>query len=575
MKRLVILLISLLILLPSFALGQYQGVIVSDTYTFNGPNNNKENVNWGEANLTLRRLVNQAYSDEISELSNKGNPNARVISNTVCDQQSNLDIIDERNLSDMNWVWGQFISHDIDFTPTAVFDPRLRSLERIQIIAPENDPHYRENQTMMSVFRSLYDVRTGFAIDNNREQINIVTPWLDGSVIYGTSENRANELRTFEGGKLITTVHKNGDLLQLAPANSIEVQRVRGLAFFSGDIRANENIALTAVNTLFVREHNRIAEEILNDNPEFSDEEIFQMARKINTAIIQSITYNEFIPSLGIELEPYNTYDKSVNPQISHLFSVVAFRIGHSQIGEQFVLVNETGINQMVAMEDGFFNPSIIQKHGIDSIINGLVVTKQQANDIYYHNSIRNFLFGEPQRGGLDLCVLDIIRARDHGIPDYNSVRKEIGLMPVTGFNEINSDQEVIRRLSQTYRNVDELDPIIGILAEEHVEDSTLGETGYYIIKEQFERIRDGDRLFYLNDPDLEDLREDISNTRLSDVIERNTRIDNVPDNVFFVSEIKNNNLRTDNQITFAYVAVFLIVVFAIYAQQKSSRISK
>ena len=78
-----------------------------------------------------------------------------------------------------------------------------------------------------------------------------------------------------------------------------------------------------------------------------------------------------------------------------------------------------------------------------------------------------------------------------------------------------------------------------------------------------------------MNDPDLEDLREDISNTRLSDVIERNTRIDNVPDNVFFVSEIKNNNLRTDNQITFAYVAVFLIVVFAIYAQQKSSRISR
>ncbi|MGE4595883.1 MAG: peroxidase family protein, partial [Nitrososphaerales archaeon] len=281
MKRLIILIISLLILLPSFALGQYQGVIVSDTYTFNGSNNNKENVNWGEANLTLRRLVNQAYSDGISELSNKGNPNARVISNTVCDQQPDSDIIDERNLSDMNWVWGQFISHDIDFTPTAVFDPRLRSLERIQIIAPENDPYYRENQTMMSVFRSLYDVRTGFAIDNNREQINIVTPWLDGSVIYGTSENRANKLRTFEGGKLITIEHKNGDLLQLAPANSIEKQRVRGLAFFSGDIRANENIALTAVNTLFVREHNRIAEEILNDNPEFSDEEIFQMARKI------------------------------------------------------------------------------------------------------------------------------------------------------------------------------------------------------------------------------------------------------------------------------------------------------
>ena len=563
--------IIVLILLPSFALGQYQEIIVSDSYSFNGSNNNKENLNWGEANLTLRRLASQAYSDGISELSNKGSPNARVISNTVCDQQPDLNIMDERNLSDMNWVWGQFISHDIDFTPTAIFDTKLQSLERIQISAPENDPHYRENQTMMSVFRSLYDVRTGFSRENNREQINTVTPWLDGSVIYGTSEQRANELRTFEGGKLITTEHKNGDLLQLAPANSIEIQRVRGLAFFSGDIRANENIALTAVNTLFVREHNRIAEEILNDNPELSDEEIFQMARKINTAIIQSITYNEFIPSLGIELESYNTYDKSVNPQISHLFSVVAFRIGHSQIGEQFVLVNETGINQMVAMEDGFFNPSIIQKHGIDSIINGLVVTKQQANDIYYHNSIRNFLFGEPQRGGLDLCALDIIRARDHGIPNYNSIREEIGLLPVMEFDEINSDQEVIRRLSQTYRNVNELDPIIGILAEEHLEDSTLGETGYYIIKEQFERIRDGDSLFYLNDPDLEYLREDISNTKLSDVIKRNTRIDDIPDNVFFVSEIESNYSASEQRTLWTYVLVLLSVVFVIYVQYKNT----
>ena len=563
--------IIVLILLPSFALGQYQEIIVSDSYSFNGSNNNKENLNWGEANLTLRRLASQAYSDGISELSNKGSPNARVISNTVCDQQPDLNIIDERNLSDMNWVWGQFISHDIDFTPTAIFDTKLQSLERIQISAPENDPHYRENQTMMSVFRSLYDVRTGFSRENNREQINTVTPWLDGSVIYGTSEQRANELRTFEGGKLITTEHKNGDLLQLAPANSIEIQRVRGLAFFSGDIRANENIALTAVNTLFVREHNRIAEEILNDNPELSDEEIFQMARKINTAIIQSITYNEFIPSLGIELESYNTYDKSVNPQISHLFSVVAFRIGHSQIGEQFVLVNESGINQMVAMEDGFFNPSIIQKHGIDSIIKGVVVTKQQANDIYYHNSIRNFLFGEPQRGGLDLCALDIIRARDHGIPNYNSIREEIGLLPVMEFDEINSDQEVIRRLSQTYRNVNELDPIIGILAEEHLEDSTLGETGYYIIKEQFERIRDGDRLFYLNDPDLEYLREDISNTKLSDVIKRNTRIDDIPDNVFFVSEIESNYSASEQRTLWTYVLVLLSVVFVIYVQYKNT----
>ncbi|MBH58877.1 MAG: peroxidase [Thaumarchaeota archaeon] len=573
MKKTVILIVSILILLPSVVFGQYNSINISDSYNFKGSENNKENLEWGEANLTLRRLVNQAYSDGISELSNSESPNPRVISNIVCDQQPGSNIIDERDLSDMNWVWGQFISHDIDFTPTAVFDTRLQNLERIQIIAPNNDPYYREGQTMMSVFRSLYDVRTGISNENNREQINTVTPWLDGSVIYGTSEQRANELRTFEGGKLITTEHENGDLLRLAPVNSIEEQRVRGLAFFSGDTRANENIALTAINTLFVREHNRIAEEIINDNPELSDEEIFQMARKINTAIIQSITYNEFIPSLGIELEPYVGYDKSVNPQISHLFSVVAFRIGHSQIGEQFILVNETNVKQTIPMQEGFFNPSIIQKHGIDSIIKGIIVTNQQATDIYYHDSIRNFLFGEPQRGGLDLCVLDIIRARDHGIPDYNSIRKEIGLIPVKEFEEINSDQEIIRRLNQAYRGVDELDPIIGVLSEEHVEGSTLGETGYYIIKEQFERTRNGDRLFYLNDPDLKDIVEDIDNTRLSDVIKRNTRIENIPDNVFFVNELQENYSRTENEIIFTIATVGLVLIFAIYARQRSNRI--
>ena len=138
-------------------------------------------------------------------------------------------------------------------------------------------------------------------------------------------------------------------------------------------------------------------------------------------------------------------------------------------------------------------------------------------------------------------------------------------------FNEINSDQEVIRRLSQTYRNVNELDPIIGILAEEHLEDSTLGETGYYIIKEQFERIRDGDRLFYLNDPDLEDLREDISNTKLSDVIKRNTRIDDVPDNVFFVSEIESNYSASEQRTLWTYVLVLLSVVFVIYVKYKNT----
>ena len=199
-------------------------------------------------------------------------------------------------------------------------------------------------------------------------------------------------------------------------------------------------------------------------------------------------------------------------------------------------------------------------------------MTNQQANDIYYHNSIRNFLFDEPQRGGLDLCVLDIVRGRDHGIPDYNSVRKEIGLNRVEGFDDINKDEEVRMRLRAAYGDIDELDAIIGILAEEHLEGSTLGQTGYLIIKDQFERIRDGDRLFYLNDPDLRSVKEEISNTSLADVIERNTEIKNVPDNVFFAYDIESedNNSILKQQTIWIYFLIFFTVIFAIYLRYKN-----
>ena len=569
--KVTLILVFLLIINPVFAQDISLVTTINDHYSYNGIGNNIEEPTKGSANLTLLRIVTPAYNDGISSLSNENSPNPRLVSNLVCEQQPELDIIDERNLSNMNWVWGQFMFHDIGFTPTAIFDPSLRYLDRIQILAPQNDQFYEVNRTMMSVFRSLYDVNTGTSKNNPREQINILTAWMDGSVIYGTSKSRSDKLRTFDGGKLKVSQHNSGDLLPIAPVGSLEEKQVRGQAFFAGEPRSNEHIAITALHTLFVREHNRIAKEIHDAEPSLTDEEIFQKARKINAAIIQSITYNEFLPSLGIELDEYRGYNKSTDPQISHIFSVVAFRIGHSQVGERLTLVNSTQDVQSIPMKETFFNPVIIHRQGIDSILRGLFMTNQQANDIYYHNSIRNFLFDEPQRGGLDLCVLDIIRGRDHGIPDYNSVRKEIGLNPVEGFDDINNDEEVRRRLRAAYGNIDELDAIIGILAEEHLEGSTLGQTGYLIIKDQFERIRDGDRLFYLNDPDLRIIKEEISNTSLAEVIERNTEIKDMPDNVFFVydTEPEDNRSILEQQTIWVYFLIFFIAIFAIYLRFK------
>ena len=65
--------------------------------------------------------------------------------------------------------------------------------------------------------------------------------------------------------------------------------------FATGDIRGNENVELTALQTLFLRNHNLIASELGKEHPTWNDEQLYQEARKINIAEYQSIIYNEWI----------------------------------------------------------------------------------------------------------------------------------------------------------------------------------------------------------------------------------------------------------------------------------------
>jgi len=569
---LIFLLSSNLLISMVYADDSYDVDYITNYYSFDGSNINMQYPLWGAANTTLKRSVPSAYLDNISILSNSLSSNPRFISNIMCDQPDELKSPDNRSLSDMNWVWGQFITHDIVFTPNISFDTSFGDLERIHVLSPNNDNFYNVNQTMMSIFRSIHDHNSGLTINNPREQLNTISAWLDGSVVYGSSLSRSNSLRTFENGKMNITNHSTGDLLPIAPLDSFEAENTLGQPFFSGDVRTNENLGSVALHVLFLREHNRLADQIYELNPSLNDEEIFQIARKINTAIIQSITYNEFLPSLGIILEDYKGFDSSVNPQISHIFSIVAFRLGHSQIGDSFILMNSTGHETSIPMEKGFKNPKIIQLTGVDSIIRGLVNTNQQSVDVLYDDSIRNFMFGAPQFGGIDLCVLDIVRARDHGIADYNTIRKELGLIPINNWADITSDSQIQQRFKLTYNNVNEIDAIIGVLAEEHLPNSALGETGSYIIKQQFESLRDGDPLFYLNDPDLKHIQDELSNTKLSDIILRNTEINEIHENVFFISSLEFSITKSDSSSILDYIITsfqswigFVVIGFTLF----------
>ena len=91
----------------------------------------------------------------------------------------------------------------------------------------------------------------------NREQMNQITSFADASNVYGSDVCEMRELREFFGGRLNTTRLRIGkDLLPQTAENS-ECKSESGLCFEAGDARNSEQPVLTAIHTLFMREHNR------------------------------------------------------------------------------------------------------------------------------------------------------------------------------------------------------------------------------------------------------------------------------------------------------------------------------
>ena len=264
--------------------------------------------------------------------------------------------------------------------------------------------------------------------------------------------------------------------------------------------------------------------EVLND------EEIYQEARRIVAAEIQVITYNEFLPSLmGVNpLDLYQGYDPTLNAGIGNGFTTSAFRVGHSMVNGGYLRRDEN--NQQTPEGDtnlarATFNPQIVvNEGGLDPIIRGLGTQKGQEIDVKVRHQLRHFLFATQQQQftGLDLAALNIQRGRDHGLPDYNSMRVAYGLDPVTSFAEITSDLEIQGRLAAAYPDVNDIDAWIGGLAEDHLPGSSVGELIDAVVYDQFTRLRDGDRFWYELEFEGAQL-EEIENTTLADIILRNT----------------------------------------------------
>lgn len=508
-------------------------MLAADLRAIDGSNNNLLHPDWGSTLEQLLRTAAAEYSDGVSAPAGSDRLSARAISELVVAQPED-QALNERGMSAFIYVWGQFLDHDLDLTTSA------SPAEALPVLVPTGDPYFDPLGTgtqTIPLNRSIYDSATGTSAANPRQQLNVITAFIDGSMIYGSDAERAAALRTFSGGRLKTS---EGNLLPLNTmglTNDNALGRPADSLFVAGDVRANENIELTAMHTLFMREHNRLADKYAAQNPTWTDEQIYQQARRIVIAELQAITYNEFLPALlgAGALPAYRGYNPQVNPGIANEFSTAAFRLGHSLLGEDVEFLDNLGnpVHDEVELRDTFFNPALLTETGIDSIFKYLASDVAQELDVHIVDEVRNFLFGPPGSGGLDLSALNIQRGRDHGLADYNTVRAAYGLRPVTSFAQITSDVPTQQALQEAYGNVNNIDLWVGALAEDHLRGASVGPLLSKILVDQFTRLRDGDRFWYQRDLSAGELRG-VRATSLAGVVRLNTTTKNLQENVFF-----------------------------------------
>lgn len=548
MNKIIVIFLSVLI----FGNLLQSSVFALEVRNIDGSDNNEDNPDWGTPGQPLFRKAPVGYEDGVNSPRGDGGPvplpSARYISNVVVAQSSSIP--NPQGASDMFWQWGQLLDHDLDLTLPASGEP-------FNIAIPAGDPVFDPGNSgiqIMPFTRSSY-----VPLTSPREQTNVVTAFIDGSMVYGSDETREEFLRDHtKPGKL--KLDPDG----LLPLNTEGLPNANGPPgndpaemFVAGDVRVNEQVGLTVIHTLLVREHNWLVDKLVEagqvneedyDTIMEYDEALYQQAKAILEGEIQRVTYQEFLPLLlgtdpSYKIAPYTGYNSVVNPQVANEFSTAGFRVGHTLLSSELERFEEDGIvspNGHVSLKNSFFDPDLVKDEGIERILRGLAMGKSEKIDNFVIDEVRNFLFGEPAPvGGFDLASLNIQRGRDHGLPSYNVVREAYGLAPADNFMDITQNAALSNKLRTAYGvgNVDEVDLWVGGISEKPVPSGMVGPTFAKILKDQFERVRDGDRFWYENriaNNELSQFQIDmIENTLLSDIILRNTDIDMIQKNVF------------------------------------------
>ncbi|KAG0213709.1 hypothetical protein BGX28_003653 [Mortierella sp. GBA30] len=325
-----------------------------------------------------------------------------------------------------------------------------------------------------------------------RTGLNFVTSYLDGSNIYGSSLAQVIGLREPQGCRMRTRLGSDGHALPpLGPDGHDDV------GFFS---KRSGDVFKSMFSTLFLREHNRYCDSLKATNPEMDDSTAFEETRAYIIALVQHITYTEYLGMiLGTTLPAYNGYDPNLEPGIDTLWASSTFRYGHTELGDSYpILDRHDQLVHIMSFQESRTSLNI-DDYGFENLVRVCARQSQEEVDIYYSDQARNYrsMSNEP----VDLAQTDVLRGRDRGLPLYNDARRHFGLTPAKTWSDITSNPRVQDALKRVYGTVDRVETTTGALSEDHESSqSSLGPLFQASMKDQFIRIRAMDRFWYEND---------------------------------------------------------------------------
>ncbi|QEV17231.1 peroxidase family protein [Streptomyces alboniger] len=315
---------------------------------------------------------------------------------------------------------------------------------------------------------------------------NTASHWWDGSEVYGENEQTARYLRVPDGGAELRLEEGH---LPLGP-NGVPLT---GFA-------ESWWMGLSAMHTLFAREHNAVCGALRHAYPSMSQESVYHTARLVVSALIAKIHTVEWTPAVlateAIDLGLHTNWDGPPSSWVhklglwlleSHSLTgiphtlpdhhaapysltedfVTVYRM-HPLIPDDFELREHHFGRRLETLGfrdiQGAAAEGAIRKTGLADTLYSFGIAHPGA--ITLHNFPRALQQFERDGEIIDLSVVDLVRTRRRGVPRYNDFREGLHKPRIRRFEDLSQDPETVARLRDVYRSVDEIDTVVGLFAE-------------------------------------------------------------------------------------------------------------